>query len=64
MRQNFLKNHVVRLFLLLLSILLYNLWRLCNLIIIIEIRWKRKGYLMILNEFVSNLSPSLKREWL
>ena len=50
------RNHVVRLFLLLLSVLLYNLWQLCNLRIIIEIRWERKGYPMILNEFISNLS--------
>jgi len=50
------RNYVIRLFFQLLSILLYNLWQLCNLIIIIEINWNKRGYPVILEEFKDNLS--------
>ena len=50
------RNYVIRLFFQLLSIILYNLWQLCNLIIIIEINWNERGYPVILEEFKDNLS--------
>jgi hypothetical protein len=44
-------QYPVRLLFQLLSILLYNLWHLCNLILIIVLVWKKKGYPMILHAF-------------
>ena len=55
------RNYVIRLFFQLLSILLYNLWQLCNLIIIIEINWNKRGYPVILEEFKDNLSDFILR---
>ena len=55
------RNHVVRLLFLFLSILLYNLWQLCNLVIIIEINWVRRVYPVILEEFKDNLSDFILR---
>jgi len=34
-----------------LSILLYNRWHLCNLILVVTLFWDKKGYPMILNAF-------------
>ncbi|HEC86512.1 MAG TPA: hypothetical protein ENI49_01380 [Thermoplasmatales archaeon] len=55
------RNHVVRLLFLFLSILLYNLWQLCNLVIVIEINWVRRVYPVILEEFKDNLSDFILR---
>jgi Transposase DDE domain len=44
-------TYAIRLLFQMLSILLYNLWHLCNLILIIRLVWKKKGYPMILNKF-------------
>lgn len=53
------RNYAIRLLLQLLSILLYNLWQLCNLIISIKIQWNRKTYLIILEEFKDIISDSI-----
>lgn len=45
------QHYPVRLLFQMLSILLYNLWHLCNLILIIRLSWKKKGYPMILHAF-------------
>lgn len=45
------QHYPVRLLLQMLSILLYNLWHLCNLILIIRFNWTKKGYPMILHAF-------------
>jgi hypothetical protein len=45
------QQYPVRLLFQLLSVLLYNLWHLCNLILIIRLVWKKKGYPMILHAF-------------
>jgi len=45
------QQYPIRLLFQMLSILLYNLWHLCNLILIIELSWKKKGYPMILHAF-------------
>jgi putative transposase len=50
------RNYVVRLFFQLLSIILYNLWQLCNLVISVKIRWNKRFYPIILDEFKSILS--------
>jgi len=50
------RNYVVRLLFQLLSIILYNLWQLCNLIISVKVNWNRRCYPMILEEFKDNLS--------
>jgi len=45
------QQYAVRLLFQMLSILLYNLWHLCNLILVMILPWKKKGYPMILNAF-------------
>lgn len=45
------QNYAVRLLFQMLSILLYNLWHLCNLILVIILSWSKKRYPMILNAF-------------
>jgi len=45
------QNYTVRLLFQMLSILLYNLWHLCNLILVVILSWSKKGYPMILNAF-------------
>ena len=45
------QHYPVRLLFQMLSILLYNLWHLCNLLLIKKLSWKKKGYPMILNKF-------------
>jgi len=45
------QNYAVRLLFQILSILLYNLWHLSNLILIIRLFWKKKRYPMILHAF-------------
>lgn len=45
------QNYAVRLLFQMLSILLYNLWHLCNLILVVILSWSKKGYPMILNAF-------------
>jgi len=49
-------NYAIRLFLQLLSILLYNLWQLCNITFSIAICWCKKGYVIILEEFKDIIS--------
>ena len=50
------RNYAIRLFLQLLSILLYNLWQLCNITLSIAICWCKKGYAIILEEFKDIIS--------
>ena len=45
------QHYAVRLLFQMLSILLYNLWHLCNLILVVTLSWDKKGYPMILNAF-------------
>lgn len=44
-------QYPVRLLFQMLSILLYNLWHLCNLILIIRLSWEKKRYPMIVHAF-------------
>lgn len=53
------QNYVIRLLFQMLSILLYNLWHLCNLILIILLSWERKGYPMILNAFRDTIADQI-----
>jgi len=53
------RNYAIRLFLQLLSILLYNLWQLCNITLSIAICWCKKGYVIILEEFKDLISDSI-----
>jgi len=53
------RNYVIRLFLQLFSILLYNLWQLCNVTFSIAICWCKKGYVIILEEFKDIISDSI-----
>jgi putative transposase len=50
------RKYAVRLLLQLLSVLLYNLWQLCNLIIHILVKWNKNRYLIILDEFKDIIS--------
>lgn len=52
-------EYAIRLFLQLLSILLYNLWQLCNIILFITTCWCKKGYMIILEEFKDIISDSI-----
>jgi len=52
-------NYAVRLLFQMLSILLYNLWHLCNLILIIKLTWTKKGYPMILNKFRDTIADQI-----
>ena len=49
-------GYAIRLFLQLLSVLLYNLWQLCNIILFITTCWGKKGYMIILEEFKDIIS--------
>ena len=49
-------GYAIRLFLQLLSVLLYNLWQLCNIIFFITTCWCKKGYMIILDEFKDIIS--------
>lgn len=53
------RNYAIRLLLQLLSIILYNLWQLCNLIVSIKINWKKRRYPIILDEFKDIISDSI-----
>jgi len=53
------RQYPVRLLFQLLSILLYNLWQLCNLILRVKLHWDKKGYLVILPEFKDIISDQL-----
>jgi len=53
------QQYPVRLILQMLSILLYNLWHLCNLTLIIKLAWKKKGYPMILNAFRDTIADQI-----
>jgi len=50
------RNYAIRLLFQLLSILFYNLWQLCNLIISVKINWSKRVYPVILEEFKDSLS--------
>lgn len=52
-------DYAIRLFLQLLSILLYNLWQLCNIMLFITTCWCKKGYIIILEEFKDIISDSI-----
>jgi putative transposase len=52
-------DYAIRLFLQLLSILLYNLWQLCNILLFITACWCKKGYVIILEEFKDIISDSI-----
>jgi putative transposase len=53
------RNYAIRLLLQLLSILLYNLWQLCNITLSIAICWDKEGYVIILEEFKDLISDSI-----
>lgn len=53
------RNYAIRLLLQLLSILLYNLWQLCNITLSIAICWDKDGYVIILEEFKDLISDSI-----
>ena len=53
------RNYAIRLFLQLLSILLYNLWQLCNVTLSIAICWVKERYTIILEEFKDIISDSI-----
>lgn len=53
------QNYAVRLLFQMLSILLYNLWHLCNLLLIILLSWDKKGYPMILNAFRDTIADQI-----
>ena len=53
------RNYAIRLLLQLLSILLYNLWQLCNITLSIAICWVKEGYVIILEEFKDIISDSI-----
>jgi len=53
------RNYAIRLFLQLFSILLYNLWQLCNVTLSIAMCWCKEGYVMILEEFKDIISDSI-----
>jgi putative transposase len=53
------RNYAIRLLLQLLSILLYNLWQLCNITLSIAICWSKEGYVIILEEFKDVISDSI-----
>ena len=53
------RNYAIRLFLQLLSILLYNLWQLCNVTFSIAMCWCKEGYVIILEEFKDIISDSI-----
>lgn len=52
-------NYAIRLLLQLLSILLYNLWQLSNILLRIVIHWGKEGYVIILDEFKDLISDSI-----
>jgi len=53
------RQYPVRLLFQLLSILLYNLWQLCNLILRVKLQWNKRKYLVILPEFKDIISDQL-----
>jgi len=53
------QNYAVRLLFQILSILLYNLWHLSNLILIIKLFWKKKRYPMILHAFRDTIADQI-----
>lgn len=55
------RNYVIRLFLQLLSIILYNLWQICNIIISVKIKWEKRTYPVILEEFKDIISDLIVR---
>jgi len=52
-------HYALRLLFQMLSILLYNLWHLCNLILIIRFTWKKKTYPMILHAFRDTIADQI-----
>ncbi|MCK4332349.1 MAG: transposase [Thermoplasmatales archaeon] len=53
------RQYPVRLLFQLLSIFLYNLWQLCNLILRVKLHWNKRRYLVILPEFKDIISDQL-----
>ena len=53
------RQYPVRLLFQLLSILLYNLWQLCNLILRVKLQWNKRKYFVILPEFKDIISDQL-----
>lgn len=53
------QKYPVRLLFQLLSVFLYNLWQLCNLILSVKLSWNKQKYLVILPEFKDIISDSL-----
>jgi len=53
------RQYPVRLLFQLLSIFLYNLWQLCNLILRVKLQWNKRKYLVILPEFKDIISDQL-----
>ena len=53
------QQYPVRLLFQLLSIFLYNLWQLCNLVLRVKLHWAKRRYPMILPEFKDIISDQL-----
>ncbi len=53
------RNYAIRLLLQLLSVILYNLWQLCNITLSIAACWDKEGYVIILEEFKDLISDSI-----
>lgn len=53
------RQYPVRLLFQLLSIFLYNLWQLCNLILRVKLQWNKRKYPVILPEFKDIISDQL-----
>jgi len=53
------QKYPVRLLFQLLSVFLYNLWQLCNLMLSVRLHWNKQKYLVILPEFKDILSDQL-----
>jgi len=52
-------RYPVRLLFQLLSVFLYNLWHLCNLILCVKLSWKKRKYPVILPEFKDIISDQI-----
>jgi len=53
------QRYQVRLLFQLLSILLYNLWHLCNLVLRCQLHWQKRGYPLILVAFKDRIAESI-----
>ena len=56
------QQYPVRLLFQLLSIFLYNLWQLCNLILSVKLNWNKRTYLVILPRFKDIISDILSSQ--